>query len=136
MFFIVFEWAELRKVQWINSNAVLRRNYFPVNVSVLTVVFLQQISKNKQFCLKLSIFWRFVANITTSTETFTEKKLGHNSALYITSYLSIALSKILPCSNTIKALRNCRYLVKATLVVYLIFYKLMFFETLKLWSYF
>ena len=33
---------------------------------------------------------------------FTEKKLGHNSALYITSYLSIALSKILPYSKTIK----------------------------------
>ena len=27
-------------------------------------------------------------------------------------------------------LRNCQYLVKATLVVYLIFYKLIFFETL------
>ena len=31
-----------------------------------------------------------------------------------------------------KALRNCRYLVIATLVVYLIFYKLIFFETLTI----
>ena len=31
--------------------------------------------------------------------TFTEKELGHNSALHITSYLSVALSKILPHSK-------------------------------------
>ena len=53
-----------------------------------------------------------------------------NLALHSTSYLSIALSKILSHSKTIKTLRNCRYLVKMTLVVYLIFYKLIFFETL------
>ena len=53
-----------------------------------------------------------------------------NLASHSTSYLSIALSKILSHSKTIKTLRNCRYLVKMTLVVYLIFYKLIFFETL------
>ena len=42
----------------------------------------------------LEICWR---NTTASTET-----LGHNSALHITSYLSIAFSKILPHSITIK----------------------------------
>ena len=34
--------------------------------------------------------------------TFTEKELGHNSALRITSYLSVELSKILPHSKIIK----------------------------------
>ena len=35
-------------------------------------------------------------------ETFTENWLQHNSALYFTTYLSIALSKILPHWKTIK----------------------------------
>ena len=35
-----------------------------------------------------------------------------------------------PIQKQQKTLRNCRYLVKATLVAYLIFYKLMFFESL------
>ena len=35
-------------------------------------------------------------------ETFKEKELGHNSAVHITSYLSIALFKILPHSKTTK----------------------------------
>ena len=34
-------------------NAELCPNYFSVNVSVLAVVFRQQILKNRQFCLKL-----------------------------------------------------------------------------------
>ena len=62
-------------------------------------------------------------------ETFAEKELGHNSALHITSYLSIALSKILPHSKTIKNGIH-GYFVKKTLTVYLIFYKLVFFESL------
>ena len=48
---------------------------------------------NRQNCWFFEIWWR---NTTASTETFTKKLLGHNSALHITSYLSIALSKILP----------------------------------------
>ena len=39
-------------------------------------------------------------NATASTEMFTEKQLGHNSDLHITSYLSIVLFKILPHSKT------------------------------------
>ena len=35
-------------------------------------------------------------------ETFTKKWLGRNFALHFTSHLSIALSKILPRSKTIK----------------------------------
>ena len=43
-----------------------------------------------------------IQHTTTSTETFTENLLRHNFALHFTSYLSIALSKILPHSKTIK----------------------------------
>ena len=39
---------------------------------------------------------------TASTETFTENSLRHNFALHFTSYLSIALSKLLPHPKTIK----------------------------------
>ena len=42
-------------------------------------------------------------NTTASMETFTENKLRPNSALHFTSYLSIALSKILSHSKTIKS---------------------------------
>ena len=63
-------------------------------------------------------------------ETFTEKILGHNSALHITSYSSVALSKNFPIQKQQKTLRNSWHLVKTTLAVYLIFYKLVFFETL------
>ena len=61
-----------------------------MNVSVLTVVFHQQFSKNWQFQAKLSGFFNCVGEI------------GHNSALHITSYLSIALPKILSNSKTTK----------------------------------
>ena len=75
-------------------NAKLRPNYFSVNVSVLAVVFHGEISKkNFEICQR---------NITASKETFTEKYLGCNSTLHFTSYLSIALSNILPHSKTIK----------------------------------
>ena len=37
-------------------NAELYPNYFPVNVSVLAVVFCQQILENRQFYLKLWFF--------------------------------------------------------------------------------
>ena len=63
-------------------------------------------------------------------ETFTEKILGHNSALHITSYSSVALSKNFPIQKQQKTLRNSWHLVKTTLAVYLTFYKLVFFETL------
>ena len=50
----------------------------------------------------------------------------------ITSYLSIALPKTLPHSKTIKIPRNFQYLVKTTLFVHLIFYKLIFPKTLTI----
>ena len=113
-------------------NAKLCPNYFSVTVSVLAVVFRRQFSKNQQVWLKLSVFLKIVGEIhtTASTETFRENSLPRNFALHFTSYLSIALSKILPHSKTIKNAKNCRYLAKTTLAIYLIFYKLIFFETL------
>ena len=50
-------------------------------------------------------YWLFeiwLQNTTASMETFTKKWLGRNFALHFTSHLSIALSKILPRSKTIK----------------------------------
>ena len=38
--------------------------------------------------------------------------------------------KLCPIQKQLETLRNCRYLVKTTLLVYLFFYKLIFFETL------
>ena len=51
---------------------------------------------------KLEFFENCWRNTTASTETFTENSLRHNFALHFTSYLSIALSKFLPHSKTIK----------------------------------
>ena len=62
--------------------------------------------ESKRFSLKVSIFCRLFEicrrNTTASTEKFTEKLLGRDFALLFTSYLSIALSKIMRHSETIK----------------------------------
>ena len=59
-FFIVFEWVRIfeytTKKREVKYNAKLRPNYFFVHVSVLAVVFRQPISKNRRFCLKMSVF--------------------------------------------------------------------------------
>ena len=53
MIFIVFEWGRILKSAMdkneVKCNTKLRSNYFSVNVSVLAIVFRQQISKNRQF---------------------------------------------------------------------------------------
>ena len=41
-------------------NAELCSNYFSVSVSLLAVLFRGQISKNRQFCLKLFVFLKTV----------------------------------------------------------------------------
>ena len=53
---------------------------------------------------------------------FVSKDLG-------TKTLQSCTATELSHSKTIKTLRNYRYLVKTTLVVYLIFYSVVFFET-------
>ena len=73
-----------------------------MNVFVLAVAFRLQIKKTDNFAWNCRVFENSRQNTRGSTQTFTEKKLGHNSALHITSYLSIALSKNLPHSKTIK----------------------------------
>ena len=64
-FFIVFEWVRIfeytTKKREVKYNAKLRPNYFSVHVSVLTVVFRQPISKNRHFCLKMSVFSNLLA---------------------------------------------------------------------------
>ena len=108
-------------------NAELCPNYFSVGVSVPAVVFHRQFWKTDNFGWNCWFFEDCRRNTIASKETFTENLLRRNFTLHFTSYLSIALSKILPHSKTIKTLRNCQYLVKTTLAVYLIFYKFKFF---------
>ena len=73
-----------------------------MNVSVLAVVFHQQFSKNQQFRKNCRFFENCWPNTKASMETLTENSLRRNFALHFTSYLFIALSKILPHSKTIK----------------------------------
>ena len=56
------------------------------------------------------------AKYNISTKTLAEKIITLNFALHFTSFLSIALSKILSGLKTIKKLRSCRYLIKTTLL--------------------
>ena len=44
-------------------NVKLHPNYFSVKVSVVAVIFRQQIFKNQQFQAKLSVFFKFVNEI-------------------------------------------------------------------------
>ena len=58
--------------------------------------------KPDNFAWNCRFFENCRLNTTASMETFTENSLRRNFALHFTSYLSIALSKILPHSKTIK----------------------------------
>ena len=73
-----------------------------MNVSILVVVFHRQFSKNQQFQAKLLVFWNFLAKCNSYYGNVYRKIIRTYSALHITSYLSTALSKILPHSKTIK----------------------------------
>ena len=94
--------------------------YFRVSFCILRTTFKKPTISGKIVGV-FSFCWR---NAAASTETFTEKKLGRKCTLHFTFYLSIALSKILPYSKTVKNTK------KTTLAVYQTFYKLVFFETL------
>ena len=62
---------------------------------------------------KLPVFLNCRRNATASTETFTENSWQRNFALHFTSYLSIALSKILPHSETIKNAKKLSVFVES-----------------------
>ena len=64
--------------------------------------FADNFKKTDNFCWNCRLFENCWRNTTVSTETFTENSLRRNFALHFTSYLSTALSKILPLSKTIK----------------------------------
>ena len=64
------------------------------------------LKKPDNFAWNCRFFKNCRQNTTASTETFTEKQLGHNFALHFTSYLPIALSKILLHSKAIKNVKK------------------------------
>ena len=68
--------------------------------------FADNFKKTDNFCWNCRLFENCWRNTTVSTETFTENSLRRNFALHFTSYLSIALSKILPHSKTIEFFWN------------------------------
>ena len=111
--------------------AELCPNYFSVNVLVLAVVFHQQISRNWQLWLKMSLFLKIVGEIQQLVQK-SSQKINYEVIL---RYISLPIyplhfPKFCPIQKWWKTLTNCRYLVKTTLAVYLNFYKLIFFETL------
>ena len=77
-------------------------NICSVNVSVVAVVFRRKFQKTNNFAWNCQFSENCWRNTTASTKTFTENYIRRNFALHFTSYLSIALSKILPHSKTIK----------------------------------
>ena len=93
-------------------NAELCLNYFSVNVSIRAIVFRWQIKKKKMTILPeiVGFFENCRRNTRASTETFTENSLQPKFALHFTSYLSIALSKILPNSKN-KKKKNAKKLL-------------------------
>ena len=111
-------------------NAELCPKYFYVDVFVLAVVFRQQFSKNRQFWLRLSIFLKTVGEIQQLVRK-RSLKIYYDVILH---YISLPICplhfpKFCPIQKQ-KTLRSCWYLVKTNLIVYLIIYKFIFFETL------
>ena len=92
-------------------NAELCLNYFSVNVSIRAIVFCWQIKKKKILPEIVGFFENCWRNTRASTETFTENSLQPKFALHFTSYLSIALSKILPNSKKKKQKKNAKKLL-------------------------
>ena len=133
-FLLLLKREEFRKVQWINRKWNVMQNYvftsFLWTFSYYLLYFADKLQKTNSFAWNCWFFEICQWNTTASMERF--KQSRRNFALNFTFYSFTALSKILPYSKTVKTLRSCRYLDKTTLVVYLIFYKLIFFETLIL----
>ena len=78
-------------------NAKLCPNYFSVNVSILAIAFRQQILKNPIILPEIFGFLKIVVEIQHLVQKRSQK-INYD----FISYLSIALSKILPHSKTIK----------------------------------
>ena len=126
-FLLLLKREEFRKVQWINRKWNVMQNYvftsFLWTFSYYLLYFADKLQKTNSFAWNCWFFEICQWNTTASMERF--KQSRRNFALNFTSYSFTALSKILPYSKTI---RSCRYLDKTTLVVHLIFYKLICFE--------
>ena len=73
-----------------------------MNVSVLAVIFRRQLKKPDNFAWNCWVFENCRQNTWDNMETFKESELRLNFVLHFTSYLSMALSKILLHLKTIK----------------------------------
>ena len=78
-------------------NAKLCPNYFSVNVSILAIAFRQQILKNPKILPEIFGFLKIVVELQHLVQKRSQK-INYD----FTYYLSIALSKNLPHSKTIK----------------------------------
>ena len=112
-------------------NVELCPNYFSMNVFVLAIVFRRQLKKPD------NNGWNFIgfSKIVCKIQQLVRKRSQKIHYDVILHYISLPIcplhfSKFCPIQKQWKTLRNCRYLVKTTLAIYLIFYKLIFFETL------
>ena len=102
--------------------------YFSMKVSILAVVFCWQISKNWQFCLKMLVFWHLLPKYSSQHGNLLRKVIRTKFCISLPIY-PLHFPKFCPIPKQ-KTLRNCRCLVKTNPTIYLIFYKLVFFETL------
>ena len=107
-------------------NAELCRNYFSVNITILAIS--PTISK------KLTILAEIVGFLKTVGETQQLVRKRSQKIHYdvILHYISLPIcplhfSKFCPIQKQWKTLRNCRYLVKTTLAIYLIFLQIHIF---------
>ena len=92
--------------------------------------------RRKKYRKKSTCAWNcwFFENCRQNTlaSTETSQKINYDVVLH---YISIPICPLLfpkfwPIQKNKKTLKNCRYLVKTALAVYLFFYKRIFFETL------
>ena len=112
-FFIVLEKFSIWKGQWIIRKWNVMQNYVLVNFLWTFLYWLLYFANNwkkpHKFRQNCWLFKFCSQNTTASTETFTEKYSRRNFALHISSYLTIAFSKILANCKTIKkkTLKSC-----------------------------
>ena len=130
-FFIVFEWAEFWKVQWINRKWYVMQSYvviiFPWTFQHWQLNFTDKLKKNPTIFPEIVGFWKIASEIQRLVRKHSQK-INYNVILHHISFPIYALHFTKFCfiqkQNT---LRNCQCLVKT---ICLVFYKLIFFETL------